>query len=733
MISIRKALLAAVLVVAAIAPSRASFADSLTFNSIFFRPATGPNTYLMLYDTQTLRMLQFDAGLYFDYAYDPLNVRIGTQPTAKVINNMLVGDFVAAIGAMDFLEFGVDVPFVLLNSLLDPYTTGATRSNFMDMGDIRLEAKARVLDACRKHIGLAFVPFITFPTGKSAHFVGEPGFTGGLVVALDGRIHPRFGMTLNVGYQGGKKTTASNVSLQHKFLVGLGAEGNFDYGIDAFGEVNAEGDLSKLFGDVDNNPTEAMAGVRWNVKQTGVTLHAGFGTCLVCGVKGARFRSVIGAKYRLMTPKFKAKEMTRGPLCSSAYAGFTKSQLYNLAQNCPADPTEWKEGVHDDACPKYYELKELATLVLRCPAKAEDFDPRYHDQACPKVFDLSQLYSPEEVRNIVSLGLAEMSLVCPDDPANFNAQIHDQACPKYYDFEESRVLAKTCPPPENFKSGVDDAACPKYYELIDTYGEVDWGEVDRLAKVESQRYGGIRGGEIQTFTPVYFDFNSSVIRSDSISGIEEVVAFINATPWISTVNIGGHADAIGTSSANETISLRRSRAVIEYMRSHGLRSGVELQPVAYGSAEPAAANDTEEGRKLNRRVVFMITDARYGGHMPKVRRPMEPVYQPVYEPVLEPMYEEVPLPSAPVPAPAAPVDITPTPVPAAPAPIPPPAKAPTPPPAQPYYQPVYQPLSEPEDVAQPLPQSGAVINVPPAADEGMTGDLAPEVAPRRGQ
>jgi len=721
MVSVRRAACIALLALAVLAAPGEALADSPTFNSIFFRPATGKNTYLKLYDTQTLEQLQFDAGMYFDYAYDPLDLRIGTQPKQKVITNQLIMDVVAAIGAFDFVQFGVDMPIVMVNQLQDPYTAGAARQSHFDLGDIKFESKIRVLDPCRLRFGFGFVPFLTLPTGKSAHFVGEPGFRGGLIVALDGRFHPKFGMTMNLGYEGGKKTTASNVELQHKFILGLGVEGNFGYGVDVFGEINSEGDLSNLYGDVDRNPTEVMVGAKWDIKQTGVSVHAGFGTCLVCGVKGARVRSVVGAKYRLMTPKLRGKELSVGPMCSAAYAGFTRSQLYTLAQNCPADPENWQQGVHDDACPKYYELKELASLVLRCPSNPEQFNPQIHDQACPKVFDLSSLYSPEEVRNIVALGLAEMSLVCPDNAENFNAQIHDQACPKYYDLEQTRALARICPPPESFRTGVDDPSCPKYYTLRDAYGDIDWREVDRLSQLERQRYGGISQGEIRTLTPVYFDFNSTVLRPEAMQGIQEVIGTINATPWITTVRVGGHADAIGTPAANEKISMDRCRKVISYMRSHGVRGGVELIPVAYGAKDPVASNDTEMGRSLNRRVVFMITNARYQGPTATMRRaavPSQPIYQPTYEPA--------PVPAAPSPVPA-PAPVQPAPAPA-PSPTPAPVQTPPaqPPSGQPIYQPVYQPYTE-------RPAGGGIITAPSAPDEGRTGDVAPTEPPSRWQ
>ncbi|HPM41809.1 MAG TPA: OmpA family protein, partial [bacterium] len=66
------------------------------------------------------------------------------------------------------------------------------------------------------------------------------------------------------------------------------------------------------------------------------------------------------------------------------------------------------------------------------------------------------------------------------------------------------------------------------------------------------------------------------------------------------------------------IAQRRAASVVDYMRSHGVRPDVGFQSVSYGSWRPAASNDTEEGRALNRRVVFVIGEREFerGGAVP---------------------------------------------------------------------------------------------------------------------
>jgi outer membrane protein OmpA-like peptidoglycan-associated protein len=585
-------------------------------------------------------------------------------------------DFVAAMGATEWLQFGFDVPLVLVNWQRPPLAPAGTGfSNFFDLSDIRLEAKARVIDSCKKHIGLAFVPFITFPTGKDSHYVGDPGFTGGLKIALDGRITNYLGLSFNVGYQGGKKVRIANLDWQHRLLLGLGVFGTFKNGLDVFGEINTIAAFNKLFHDRDMNPTELMVGASYDVGQSGVTIKGGAGTCLVCGVKGSRVRAVVGATWRYNPPKMQQLDAQAGPLCTFKYAGLTKSELYKLKATCP-DPSQWKQGVHDDRCPKFYEMQDLADLILRCPAKAEDWRKGMHDDACPKVFDLQDNYSPDDVRNIVALAVAKASLICPENTADWNPQIHDQACPKYYDLEESRELAKKCPPPDKWRQGVDDARCPKYYTLQEAYGDVDWGEVGRLRQIDLDRYGAaIAGGQIRTLRPIYFDFGQANIKPEFNSTIDGVIGVINSQRWIGTVRVAGNTDNVGSFEANKRLSLRRAQAVIDYMRSHGVRPDVQLVPVAYADSRPAATNETEQGRALNRRVIFTVSGRSGPSYVPPPTQAAMP--PPAPAPVAAP---PPPPPPAPMPAPAP----APAPKPAAappPAPAPQPAPAPAPAPA----------------------------------------------------
>lgn len=634
-----------------------AFAQNTTFNALFFKPATGRNSFLMVHGSETLHQWQFQVAEYISYGYQPLEMSLAGQRLQGVIDHTLVSDFTASIGFLEWFQAGFDMPVVFINKFRAPLAPAATPTqNHVSLSDLRFEMKFKVLDACKYPVGLAFIPFMTVPIGSDTYYVGDPGMTGGIKVAVDGRVSRYIDLALNLGYQGGKRVQIQNIDFQHRFLLGAGISGNLPRGFSLFGEVNVESAFSDFMDDRDLNPVEIMAGVKYDVKDTGVSVLAAGGSCAVCGVKGARARGVVGVRYRWNKKEYIEKDRVAYKPCRKRFAGgLTPEEIYYLKLNCPPNSADFKQGVHDDACPKFYELSELADLMMHCPPRPEDFKPGIHDDACPKVYTLADKYSESEIQDIYAIMAAEYGVRCPSNPEEFNPMLHDQACPKYYDLKEISLMSSKCPDdPEDYVPGVDDAACPKYYTLRDQYPEDQWQFIAELSKKDTDKdrindyldlcprqpedYNGfadddgcpdqgvaaISGGEIKTFKPVYFEFAKADLNYDSKQALDQVIALINANPWIRKVLIGGHADERGTDEANQRISMRRADVVIEYMLNHGVRSDVRLTPVGYGATKPLTTGTTEEDYARNRRVNFTIAAEGFIPPAKATRRPKAP-------------------------------------------------------------------------------------------------------------
>ena len=72
-----------------------------------------------------------------------------------------------------------------------------------------------------------------------------------------------------------------------------------------------------------------------------------------------------------------------------------------------------------------------------------------------------------------------------------------------------------------------------------------------------------------------------------------------------SIQIAGHTDNTGEPEANMTLSESRANAVHDYLVSQGISEN-RLQAAGYGQSRPVDTNDTDEGRKNNRRTELQI-------------------------------------------------------------------------------------------------------------------------------
>lgn len=71
------------------------------------------------------------------------------------------------------------------------------------------------------------------------------------------------------------------------------------------------------------------------------------------------------------------------------------------------------------------------------------------------------------------------------------------------------------------------------------------------------------------------------------------------------IEINGHTDNIGKEADNQKLSEKRAEAIVDYLVSKGIEKR-RLSAAGFGSTQPIASNETEEGRKKNRRATFLI-------------------------------------------------------------------------------------------------------------------------------
>lgn len=86
----------------------------------------------------------------------------------------------------------------------------------------------------------------------------------------------------------------------------------------------------------------------------------------------------------------------------------------------------------------------------------------------------------------------------------------------------------------------------------------------------------------------------------------KVADFMKKHPKAKTV-IEGHTDNVGSERDNQILSEQRAKSVRDFIVKEGGIDPARIQAVGYGSLQPVADNNTESGRRRNRRVVATIT------------------------------------------------------------------------------------------------------------------------------
>ena len=103
---------------------------------------------------------------------------------------------------------------------------------------------------------------------------------------------------------------------------------------------------------------------------------------------------------------------------------------------------------------------------------------------------------------------------------------------------------------------------------------------------------------------IYVDVDSTELNQLALNELEALVTALNAFPDVKIV-IQGHTDNTGSKVYNQKLSERRAKRAYQYLVSQGIDKA-RLSSVGFGIEQPIADNNTEEGRRQNRRIDFII-------------------------------------------------------------------------------------------------------------------------------
>ena len=113
------------------------------------------------------------------------------------------------------------------------------------------------------------------------------------------------------------------------------------------------------------------------------------------------------------------------------------------------------------------------------------------------------------------------------------------------------------------------------------------------------------GAEVQLYN-IYFETDSFRILAQSESELQNLVSFLKGNNKLK-IEIQGHTDSSGNAEANQKLSERRAKSVVDYLVKNEITTG-RLHFGGYGDKVPIATNETPEGRALNRRTTIKILE-----------------------------------------------------------------------------------------------------------------------------
>lgn len=116
----------------------------------------------------------------------------------------------------------------------------------------------------------------------------------------------------------------------------------------------------------------------------------------------------------------------------------------------------------------------------------------------------------------------------------------------------------------------------------------------------------IETGQTVRLNNIFFETGSAALKPESFPELNKLVKMLNENPKIRIV-IEGHTDNVGTSEANQILSENRAKAVHDFLLAQGIAAD-RLSYSGFGENKPVGDNSTQDGRALNRRVMFRIVE-----------------------------------------------------------------------------------------------------------------------------
>ncbi|HYQ47082.1 MAG TPA: OmpA family protein [Polyangiaceae bacterium] len=566
-----------------------SHAEGGGFALNHYSPAERGSDWFALESLDLRGRLRPAVGLTLDAADDPLIVSDSSDnEVGALVSAQVYAHLGASLVLADRLRFGLNLPVQLWATGESVVIGGVQYSppaHATALGDLRLGADFRLFGRYGGAANLALEAQVYLPTGDMASYSGYGNTRVVPRTVFAGETGP-FMYAARVGLLLMRSRSYGGSELGNHFEFGGACglrllERKLVVGPELFGSTVISNGIAFT---QQATPLEGLLGAHYSVApawRVGAAvsggLTAGFGTPKVRGLLSVDWAPAF--EPRRPSDRDRDQVPDEHDACPDLPGARTSNPLSN---GCPPPADRDADGVPDakDACP------DVAGVNSEDPARSGCLP----DLPCPEV--------PGPKSSDPRLAH------CPTDQDQDGVRDPVDACPMLPGRWAADAKTNGCPEPDTDGDAVLDAndACP---------------EVSGPANEDPKRNGcpaaTVQGDQIVILDSIQFKTGRAELADDAASEqvLQAILSILTGHPEITRLHVEGHTDNHGAAAMNRQLSGKRAAAVVDWLVSHGVAAN-RLASAGFGADRPVDSNQTEAGRKRNRRVEFHIerTDSK---------------------------------------------------------------------------------------------------------------------------
>lgn len=175
-------------------------------------------------------------------------------------------------------------------------------------------------------------------------------------------------------------------------------------------------------------------------------------------------------------------------------------------------------------------------------------------------------------------------------------------------------IARTNPINGNYKIILPQGKKYGYMGLAEGYYSVtqflDASNLDKYTEIEEQNLfmAPLKKDQVVRINNVFFKDRTAEITEASYPELNRFYQFLKLNKKV-IIEIDGHTDNQGIAEENQKLSIAQAKAIFDFLISKGIKEK-RLSYKGFGQSRPISFNSTDEGKKQNNRIEFIIISTK---------------------------------------------------------------------------------------------------------------------------